>query len=97
MPTNRPTEADVRGLMERIKPSIVLGPDEKREFLALCEDWLRLNSAATSAHTHVEELREAWRTGAIEERDGLGGTRSNRNVDVEVALRKALGVDFDAD
>lgn len=46
--------------------------------------------ASALALTHVTELRKAWRTGAIDERDGYGGLRSNRNVDVEVALRKAL-------
>lgn len=46
--------------------------------------------AARKALVHVEELREAWRRGAISEHDGRGGTRSNRNVDVEVALRAAL-------
>ena len=43
-----------------------------------------------SAHAHVQELRDAWERGAIREYDGLGGTRSNRNVDVEVALRFLL-------
>jgi hypothetical protein len=38
----------------------------------------------------LEELREAWRRGVIDERDGQGGTRSNRNVAVSVNLRAAL-------
>lgn len=46
--------------------------------------------AAKAALEHVRELREAWRTGALHECDGGGGTRSNRNVEVEVALRNAL-------
>lgn len=46
--------------------------------------------AAEKAHAHTLELREAWRRGAISEHDSLGGTRSNRNVEVEVALRAAL-------
>ena len=49
-----------------------------------------LREAASTALAHIEELREAWRTGAIHEIDGLGGTRSNRNVDVECGLRTAL-------
>lgn len=39
---------------------------------------------------HLQELREAWMSGAITERDGKGGTRSNRNVEVEERLRTAL-------
>lgn len=38
----------------------------------------------------LEELRDAWSRAVIAERDNLGGTRSNRNVDVEIALRKVL-------
>ena len=49
-----------------------------------------LREVATTALAHIEELREAWRTGAIHERDNLGGIRSNRNVDVEHDLRNAL-------
>lgn len=49
-----------------------------------------LTIAARYALIHVQELREAWRTGAISEHDGKGGSRSNRNVDVEVKLTKAL-------
>lgn len=50
----------------------------------------RLRKACDGALEHVQELREAWRSGAINESDGGGGTRSNRNVDVEVTLRDAL-------
>lgn len=39
---------------------------------------------------HLDELRTAWSTGAIHETDGKGGTRSNRNADCEVILRKYL-------
>jgi hypothetical protein len=46
--------------------------------------------ALTAAQRHTGELREAWQRGIIDERDGQGGTRSNRNVDVEVGVRKAL-------
>lgn len=46
--------------------------------------------ALKNAHAHVAELREAWERGSIREIDNLGGTRSNRNVDVEVELRKVI-------
>lgn len=46
--------------------------------------------AARIALAHLQELREAWMRGVIDERDNLGGRRSNRNVEVEVALRNAL-------
>ena len=46
--------------------------------------------AVRYALIHVQELREAWRTGAISEHDGKGGLRSNRNVDVERRLANAL-------
>lgn len=39
--------------------------------------------------SHLEELSDAWQRGIIDERDGKGGTRSNRNNDILVALRKA--------
>ncbi len=39
---------------------------------------------------HLNELREAWRTGALDERDDKGGMRSNRNADVEVSLRELI-------
>lgn len=49
-----------------------------------------LLEACKKALEHVRELREAWRTGALSECDGRGGQRSNLNVDVEVALAKAI-------
>lgn len=49
-----------------------------------------LLAVAKAAMIHVRELREAWRTGAISEHDGQGGTRSNRNVEIEVGLRAAI-------
>lgn len=49
-----------------------------------------LRWACRQALEHVTELREAWRTGAIREHDSLGGTRSNRNAEVEAALVRAL-------
>jgi hypothetical protein len=49
-----------------------------------------LLQACTVALEHVAELQEAWRTGAITEHDGKGGTRSNLNSDVLAWLRKAI-------
>lgn len=49
-----------------------------------------LIEACKAAKAHIEELREAWMTGAIHESDNLGGTRSNRNVDVDCLLRDVL-------
>lgn len=50
-----------------------------------------LEKALRMALHHVKELEEAWMTGALSERDGKGGMRSNRNADVRVAIRAALG------
>ena len=50
----------------------------------------QLLAACEAASEHVQELREAWMTGALSECDGKGGTRSNRNVDVDCQLRKAI-------
>ena len=49
-----------------------------------------LVGALEQALNHCEELREAWERGALDERDGLGGTRSNRNVAVVIALHAVL-------
>lgn len=43
-----------------------------------------------AAIEHTDELEDAWQRGCIQERDGLGGTRSNRNVEVNRSLRAAL-------
>ena len=40
------------------------------------------DGALDAAAKHVTELENAWLRGALEERDGQGGTRSNRNVQV---------------
>ena len=48
--------------------------------------------ACKSAYDHTSELREAWQRGVIDEHDGQGGRRSNRNVDVNVQLRDALAM-----
>jgi len=56
--------------------------------------YLVLTEAVEAALEHVAELREAWERGCITEHDTehdcLGGTRSNRNVAVEIQLRRAL-------
>jgi hypothetical protein len=46
--------------------------------------------ALQSALLHLEELKDAWARGAINESDGLGGTRSNRNVDCARLVRTAI-------
>ena len=59
---------------------------------ALRERCEALEAVARQALEHVEELEEAWRGGVISELDALGrgGTRSNRNHDVAMALAVAL-------
>jgi len=47
-------------------------------------------AALKLALDHICELRDAWQSGALESRDGKNGARSNRNVDVEFAIRAAL-------
>ena len=49
-----------------------------------------LLAALKAAHSHLQELRDAWERGAISEHDGKGGTRSDRNVDCEVQARAAI-------
>lgn len=60
-----------------------------KAFLATPE-MVAVKDALKQADSHTKELRDAWQRGAINECDGLGGTRSNRNVDTEVAVREAL-------
>lgn len=50
----------------------------------------QLREAGEFALEHVEELEKAWSRGIIEERDHLGGTRSNRNIAARVRLSEAL-------
>jgi hypothetical protein len=64
--------------------------DLARQVAELKRDKAELVSAIRKAHEHVAELRDAWQRGAIDECDSKGGTRSNRNADVEVLLRAAL-------
>ncbi len=54
------------------------------------EKVLALVEACEKVALHLQELRDAWQRGIIDERDGKGGTRSNRNVECEVALRTAI-------
>ena len=49
-----------------------------------------LVEALEFAHSHVDELCDAWERGAISEHDGKGGLRSNRNTAVEMKIRAAL-------
>lgn len=42
------------------------------------------------AKIHTWELRESWERGIITEHDAQGGTRSNRNADLDVELCKFL-------
>ena len=53
----------------------------------MCRD---LVEALEAAMRHCNELREAWERGVLREHDSLGGTRSNRNVEVIVQARDAL-------
>ena len=39
---------------------------------------------------HIEELGDAWSRGALSERDGKGGIRSNRNADCACHIRAAI-------
>ncbi|KKM24908.1 hypothetical protein LCGC14_1600400 [marine sediment metagenome] len=39
---------------------------------------------------HCEELRKAWERGALDEHDGKGGTRSNRNYALVIELERFL-------
>lgn len=50
----------------------------------------KMQAVLEQALIHVQELREAWMQGALAERDGQGGTRSNRNAEVEIAIRAVL-------
>jgi hypothetical protein len=78
-------EAAADAIRERLPHRVAFRKREQLEkaapdLLAVCKATLE----------HISELQEAWRTGAITERDDLGGTRSNRNVDVRVNLEAAI-------
>ncbi len=66
------------------KTTMLAAASAKAGFVSVPEPVLR------KAVEHLQELRDAWQRGAINECDGQVGTRSNRNVDVEVALRDLL-------
>ncbi len=80
-----PMLCDDQARMRRDKPLFAFA----REQDALQRDML---TALEAAYSHVLELREAWARGVLREGDGLGGSgiRSNRNVDVELAIRAIL-------
>ena len=54
------------------------------------QEIINLVEAAELAHRNADELREAWRTGAVTSCDGKSGIWSSNNVEVEVSLREAL-------
>ena len=39
---------------------------------------------------HIDDLADAWMRGGLYDRDGSGGTRSNRNADVRRLLEKVI-------
>lgn len=53
---------------------------------------VELREAARESKQHVAELRDAWQRGIIRESDFAikGGTRSNRNADLDAKLARAL-------
>lgn len=61
--------------------------DANARLIAAAPDLLAVCELALS---HVEELREAFRSGALTGADGKVGLRANNNVDVEVELRKQI-------
>lgn len=84
--------------------AILIGPDGKPEnMLAMveeaddgafivraCNNFDALLEACKLAYNHIEELREAWRRGAIHEADFLGGLRINRNAEACTRLSRAI-------
>jgi hypothetical protein len=75
-----------------IKPQWVAHPDKAEgeanaRLIAAAPDLL---AACRVVKAHIEELREAWQTGALTEHDGRGGERSNRNVDLDVLLHNVI-------
>lgn len=94
MPGSNPPP-DVAALVERLEAwssnqLAIVSTKRAKEVAALCAAWRALAQACQDAIEHTEEFEDAWRRGAIEECDGKGGTRSNRNADVNRKLRKAL-------
>ena len=50
----------------------------------------RARDEITLSLSHIRDLEEAWRSGAITESDGRGGERSNRNVRIRNGLEQIL-------
>ena len=78
---------------ERIAPTSKTADRMQTVLRSLAESRVRegeLVAALDAALAHCEELREAWERGALDEHDGKGGLRSNRNLSVVLAIRAAL-------
>ena len=56
----------------------------------LAQELIRLRVALEVAQVWLDELREEFRRGALEDNAHRGGYLSNKNVEVEVQARKAL-------
>lgn len=54
------------------------------------KEYAELRTAAEAAMYHLAELVDAWQRGAIHELDNKGGTRSNKNMEIFLALDKAF-------
>ena len=68
--------------IEPINFAAIRAPDEQLMREAL--------KALKQTYEHCEELRGAWERGALDEHDGKGGTRSNRNYNVVLISRTAI-------
>lgn len=72
------------------------GTGDDRNITQTAADWHliaaapEMKDALKVALEHITELRDAWARGVIREADNLGGTRSNRNVEVESLLVAAI-------
>lgn len=59
--------------------------------LAVAEERLQVAVAGLKVvKMHIDELEDAWQRGCIQESDGKGGERSNRNVELRVALARRI-------
>lgn len=67
--------------------------DHAEQVAEALESLHAIHKALESALLHVTELEDAWRRGAIDERDGLGGTRSNRNIEVRNLIQSVMAAD----
>ena len=61
-------------------------------FAVLTKRILPLLEALKLAETHLDELADAWQRGALHGYDGQDGIRSNRNMDILIAIRKAAAL-----